>query len=196
MLFAGVLGILVTSGEFRQSTATATYLATPNRGPVLVAKLASAAVAGAIFGLMAAAVSTGAGLAFIAGQGHARLIGLGPIAGHAAGAMIGAALLAMVGAGIGSLIRSQLAGIIALFFGAFVVESLVGGLFTSIRPYRPYTAATTMAGIRLGGAAFGPAYGVSGSAPLPFAATVGLLAGIVAALAIVAARTTLHRDIA
>jgi hypothetical protein len=64
--------------------------------------------------------------------------------------------------GLGSLLRSQLVGIIAIFIWALVVESLIGGLFTSIRPYLPYTPSTTLAGIKLGGAAFGPAHNVKG----------------------------------
>lgn len=116
--------------------------------------------------------------------------------GHAAGAMLGAALLAMIGVGLGSLIRSELAGIIAIFIWALVIESLIGGLFTPIRPYLPYTAATTLAGIKLGGAAFGPAHSATGGSPLPFAAAAELLIGVAALVAVAAARTTLQRDIA
>jgi hypothetical protein len=83
-----------------------------------------------------------------------------------------------------------------VFVWALVVESLIGGLFTTIRPYLPYTAATTLAGIKLGGAAFGPAHGLAGVAgPLPFAAAVAVVAAIVVAVAAIAARTTLTRDI-
>ena len=43
LVLATVMGVTVSSGEFRHSTATLTYLATPHRGRVLAAK----AVAGA-----------------------------------------------------------------------------------------------------------------------------------------------------
>jgi hypothetical protein len=196
MILAAVLGILVASGEFRHSSATLTYLATPDRTRVLLAKMPAAALIGALFGLVAAAISTGLGLAFTAGRGDAIALGTSTMLGHAAGAMLGAALLAMIGVGLGSLIRSELAGIIALFIWALVIESLIGGLFTSIRPYLPYTAATTLAGIKLGGAAFGPAHSVTGGSPLPFAAAAGLLIGVAALVSVVAARTTMQRDIA
>ena len=196
MILAAVLGILVASGEFRHSSATLTYLATPDRTRVLLAKMPAAALIGALFGLVAAAISTGLGLAFIAGRGDAIALGTSTMLGHAAGAMLGTALLAMIGVGLGSLIRSELVGIIALFIWALVIESLIGGLFTSIRPYLPYTAATTLAGIRLGGAAFGPAHTVTGGSPLPFAAAAGLLIGVAALVSVVAARTTMQRDIA
>ena len=196
MILAAVLGILVASGEFRHSSATLTYLATPDRTRVLLAKMPAAALIGALFGLVAAAISTGLGLAFTAGRGDAIAVGTSTMLGHAAGAMLGAALLAMIGVGLGSLIRSELAGIIAIFIWALVIESLIGGLFTSIRPYLPYTTATTLAGIKLGGAAFGPAHTVTGGSPLPFAASAGLLIGVAALVSVVAARTTMQRDIA
>ena len=85
---------------------------------------------------------------------------------------------------------------IGIFVWGLVVESLIGGLFTAVRPYLPYTAATTLAGIKLGGAAFGPAHGLAGVAgPLPFAAAAALVAAIAVTLAALAARTTLTRDI-
>jgi ABC-2 type transport system permease protein len=195
MLLAAVLGVTVASGEFRHGSATLTYLATPGRGRVLIAKALAAAGIGAIFGLVAAVIATGAGLAFAAGHGDRIALGAGTLAGHGAGAILGAALLAAAGAGLGALIRSQLAGVIGIFAWGIVIESLLGGLFTAVRPYLPYTAATTLAGVRLGGAAFGPAHGLSGGGPLPFAATAGLVAAIAVVISAVAARTTVPRDI-
>jgi ABC-2 type transport system permease protein len=195
MLFAGILGVTASSGEFRHASATLTYLANPNRVRVLFAKALAAAGVGAIFGLVSAGIATGVGLAFVAGHHYQVALAGGTIARHAAGAMVGAALLAAVGVGIGSLIRSQLAGVIGVFVWGLVVESVIGGLFTSVRPYLPYTAATTLAGIKLGGAAFGPAHGVGGGSPLPFMAAAALVAGVAALISFVASRTTVPADI-
>jgi hypothetical protein len=65
----------------------------------------------------------------------------------------------------------------------------------SVRPYLPYTAATALAGTPLGAASFGPGRGVSGTAALPFAAGTALLAAIAVAGALIAARTTIRRDV-
>ncbi len=195
MLMAAVLGVIVASGEFRHNTATFTYLATPGRSKVLMAKAAVAAVGGAAFGLVSSIVATTVGLAFVAGQGSHVSLGTGTLIGHGAGAVLAAALLGSVGVGIGSLVRSQLAGVIGIFVWGVVVESVVGGLFTSVRPYLPYTAATTLAGAQVGGAAFGPAHDLSGGGPLPFVGAALLLAGVSAAVALVAARTTVLSDI-
>lgn len=195
MLLAAVLGVIVASGEFRHNTVTLTYLGTPDRARALVAKGVASAAAGAIFGLVSSVIATGVGLAFAVGQGDQVALGAGTLVWHAAGAVLAAALLAAAGTGIGSLVRSQLAGVIGVFVWGVVVESVIGGLFTSVRPYLPYTAATTMAGAQLGGAAFGPAHDLSGGGPLPFVAAAVLLAGVAAAISLVAARTTVPRDV-
>jgi ABC-2 type transport system permease protein len=195
MIFAAVLGVIIASGEFRHHTATLTYLCTPDRRRVLAAKGMVAAAAGTIFGLASALIATAVGLIFVAGHGYHVALSAGTLAAHAAGALLGAALFGAIGAGLGSLLRSQLAGVITVFVWALVIESVIGGLFTSVRPYLPYTAATTLAGIKLGGAAFGPAHNLSGGSPLPFAAAAALVAGVAVLLDVITARTTLRRDV-
>jgi hypothetical protein len=64
-----------------------------------------------------------------------------------------------------------------------------------VRPYLPYTAATTLSGSTLGGAAFGPAHNLSGGTALPFAGGAALLLGVAIALSLLAARTTVRHDI-
>jgi ABC-type transport system involved in multi-copper enzyme maturation permease subunit len=195
MLFAAVLGSIVANGEFRHSTATLTYLTTPRRTRVLLAKVIASSCAGSLFGLVAGIIATGVGLAFAAGHGGHVALSAGTLVGHVAGALVGAALLAALGVAIGSLVRSQLATVIGIFVWAIIIESLIGGLYTSTRPYLPYTAATALAGTKLGSAAFGPAHGLNGGGPLPFVAGAALLAAFAAAAALLAARTTVRRDI-
>jgi ABC-2 type transport system permease protein len=195
MLFAAVLGAIAVTGEFRHATATGTYLATPRRSRVLAAKAVAAAAVGALFGLVAGLVATGVGLIFAAARGDHVALSAGTLAGHVGGATAGAAVLAALGAALGSLVRSQLAAVIGIFVWAIVIESVIGGLYTSVRPYLPYTVATTLAGAKLGNAAFGPAHGLSGGGPLPFIGGLALLAGLTAVIALAAARLTLPRDI-
>ncbi|HLN71185.1 MAG TPA: hypothetical protein VK280_28435 [Streptosporangiaceae bacterium] len=195
LLLGAVLGVTITSGEFRHQTATLTYLATPNRTRVLAAKMVAAAAGGAVFGLAVYLMAAGVGLGFVAAHGYPVSIGAGTFVRYGLGHVVGGALLGCLGAVLGSLVRSQLAAVIAVFVWSIILESLIGGLFTSIRPYLPYTAGTTLAGTALGAAGFGPAHGVSGAAPLPFAAATALLAGLAVVLAFAAARTTVRRDV-
>ena len=196
LLLAAVLGVTVSSGEFRHATATQTYLATPRRSRVLAAKAIAAAAAGAVFGLVGYGLAAGTGLIFVAVHGYHVAIGDATLARYAIGHVVAAALLAAIGVALGSLVRSQLAAIIAVFVWAIVIESIIGGLFNSVQPYLPYTAATALAGSQLGGAAFGPAHGASTTAaPLPFAAATALLAAVAIAAGVLAARTTVARDV-
>ena len=115
---------------------------------------------------------------------------------HRLGHLVAAALMAAIGAALGSLIRSQIAAVIGVFAWTIVIESLLGALFNAVQPYLPYTAATTLAGTQLGGAAFGPAHDASTAATaLPFAAAVALLAALALVLALLAGRTTVPRDV-
>jgi ABC-2 type transport system permease protein len=195
MLLAAVLGLISATGEYRHGSATLTYLATPNRGRVLAAKAVAAACFGAGFGLVAALVSVGIGVGVAAGHPGGIALGSGPLAGHAAGAVLGGALLGALGVAIGSLVRSQLAAVIGIFVWAVVIESLLGGLFTAIRPYLPYTAATTLGGAKLGAAAFGPGYSASSQAALPFLGAAALVAAVAIAISLLAERTTVRHDI-
>jgi len=200
MLFAMVMGVIASSGEFRHSTATLTYLAGPRRSRVLAAKAAAAAVVGAIFGLAGAVVATGIGLAFTSGE---------PITLSAAtfvrddlGAVLGAALLAALGVAVGSLIRSELAGVVGVLIWSLLIEPLIGGLYPTTEPYLPYTAATTLAGAKVGVGAGGLHVNVQRGAvaavapgPLPFGAVVALLGALVIVVSVIAARSRLRADI-
>jgi ABC-type transport system involved in multi-copper enzyme maturation permease subunit len=195
LIFAAVLGVTISSGEFRHHTATYTYLATPDRGRVMAAKIGAGALGGAVFGLAGYAITLVTGLSFTSAHGYRLVIGAGTLASWGAGHVVGGALLAGLGVVVGSVVRSQLGGVIGVFVWTLIIESLIGGLFGAVRPYLPYTAATALGGTPLGSANFGPARGVSGVAPLPFAAAAALLAAIALAGALVAARTTVRRDI-
>lgn len=195
MILAAVLGVIATSGEYRHGSATLTYLTTPGRVRVLIAKATAVAVAGAGYGIAAGLAATAVGLGFVLGQGDHVTLGAATLAGHIAGAGVGAALLGVLGVGLGSLVRSQLAGVIGVFVWCLVLESILGGTVTAVRPYLPYTAASTLGGAKLGAAAFGPGYTVSGQQALPFIAAAALVAAIGAACSALASRTTLGSDI-
>jgi ABC-type transport system involved in multi-copper enzyme maturation permease subunit len=192
MIIAMVLGVTISSGEFRHHTATNTYLAVPDRNRVLAAKAVVGAIGGAVYGIAGYLTALAVGLSFTAAHGYRLVIGAGTLADWGIGRVVGTALLGVIGVVVGSLVRSQLAGVVGVFVWALLLESLIGGLFGAARPYLPYTAATSLAGTPLGEAGFSPASGV---APLPFAAAAALLLAIALAGAVVAARTTVRRDI-
>jgi ABC-2 type transport system permease protein len=197
LLFAAVIGVVIVTSEFRHQTITLTYLDTPSRDRVLIAKLEAGAVAGAISGVLSFLIALVAGYAFTLGRGYHVVIGDGTLARYGAGHLLAGALMATLGVGIGALVKSQLVGVIIVLGWSVVIESFIGGLFPSSRPYLPYTAATSLSGMPLGSGAFGSAHTAAGTGtPLPFAATAALLLAMTALLAVLAARTTLRRDVA
>lgn len=195
ILMAWVLGVVVSSGEFRHGTSTLTYLAFPRRGRVLVAKVLVGFVGGAVVGACGAAVTIGISLAFVASRGEPVVLSAGTIAGDAGGAVLAAALWAAVGVGLGSLVRAQIAGVIGAFAWALFVEAIVGGVFDQLGPYLPFTAATTLGGARLGSGGFGFT-GTTSATPLPFVAAAALVAGVAVVVCAVAASTTVRHDVA
>jgi ABC-2 type transport system permease protein len=196
LLFAAVIGVVAVTTEFRHQTITLTYLDTPSRGRVLAAKLGAVAVVGAVSGGLSYLIALVVGYAFTLARGYQVAVSDGSLADHGAGHLLAGTLMATLGAGVGALVKSQLAGVIIVLAWSTVIESIIGGLYPGSRPYLPYTAASSLAGIPLGGGAFGPAHTTTGTGtPLPFAASAALLLAMTAFLAVLAARTTLRRDV-
>lgn len=194
ILVAGILGITLSSGEFRHGTMTLTYLAFPRRRQVLAAKLMVGFIGGLVVGAAGAATTSAITLGFVRAHGYPVALGTSAIIRDAAGATLAAGLVAAIGVALGSLVRSQIAAVIAAFVWAFFVESIVGGVFNSLDPYLPFTAATTLAGSRLGGGGFGFGGNPSTTA-LPFLAASALVVALAAALSAGAAATSINRDI-
>jgi len=196
LLFAAVAGVTVTTSEYRHHTATLTYLALPDRNRVLRAKMVAGALTGLVFGLAAVVVAGGTAVGFTLAKGYQIPLSDATMIRFAVGSLLAGALLSAIGTGVGALVKSQLAGIVSVFVWTIVIESLIGGLFNSTRPYLPYTAATNLGGAALGGAAFGPAHSGAGTGtPLPFAATVALLLAVAAAVTVAAAMTSVRSDV-
>lgn len=192
LLVAMIYGTTVVTGEFRHNTITDTYLDQPDRGRVLAAKVITAGLAGALFGLLAAAITTSAATGFTAARGYHFAYSAATIARYGAGAAAGAALLAAVGAGLGALLRSQLTAAIVVFAWAFAVEQLLGAVDKPLAPYLPVIAANTMAGAT-SKATMPPV--PSGITALPLAGAAPLLVGLAVVLTVAAALTTVRRDI-
>jgi hypothetical protein len=185
MILALVFGVTVATSEFRHSTATVTYLAVPDRVRVLIAKVIAGAVAGLVFGLAAAAAAIAIALIFVASKGYSVALSGETIARYAGGYVVGSALMVATGTALGSLVRSQLAGIIAVFGWALIIEGILSNEFSSMAPYLPFSAAKSLTGEAL----------VGGAAPLPFAAATGLVAGVVIVIAFIASQVTLSKDV-
>jgi ABC-type transport system involved in multi-copper enzyme maturation permease subunit len=133
VLVAMLLGSHIVTSEFAQRTATATFLVTPRRERVIMAKLAAAGACGALFWLIATVLDGVVTPIFTATQ-HLSA----PLTGHEVTRAVLLGLLsfelwAAFGLGLGAVIRGQVAALIAGiagYAGGFaVVEAVFHALY-------------------------------------------------------------------
>jgi ABC-2 type transport system permease protein len=181
VLVAGILGMTT---EYRFMTVTPTFLVTPRRGRVLAAKLIVHAGFGLVMGLVCAVVAAGLATALIGLKPHAQL-GTVTIVQICGGTLLGYALFAVVGVAVGALVRDQIAAIIGGLLWTLVVEGLLVAFLPAVGQWLPTGAlhATLQA------TAF------NGGQLLPAWAGSLVLLGYGIGFAVLAARTTLRRDI-
>lgn len=125
-LLALVLGILSMSGEFRHKTITATLLASPRRGRLIVGKLVGLMLIVVLNALFFTAGS-------LIGGGSMLLAGDGPLfpeplelTGTLLRMVLVLVLWGLIGFGLGVLIPSQVVALFVGVAGALLVEPLLG----------------------------------------------------------------------
>lgn len=106
MVLVLVLGVLMITNEFRHGTASTTFLVTPQRYPVLAAKLGAALGLGILTGLAYVAVNAGLALPLFS-EREGNLPATSDIVAVYAGVVASMALLAAFGLGIGAIVRNQ-----------------------------------------------------------------------------------------
>lgn len=140
-----VLGVLVITTEFRHGTSGSTFLVSPRRWPVLVAKLGACVLVGVLAGLLFILVNGGLAISLFDGRGGT-LPPTGEIAEVYAGVVVSFALLCVFGLGIGAIVRNQVGAIIAAIAVFFVISGLPELLPGSIGEYFPSQAVGTLHG--------------------------------------------------
>jgi ABC-type transport system involved in multi-copper enzyme maturation permease subunit len=147
-----VVGVMSIGSEYRHKTITSTFLSTPKRIRVMVAKVISLLGIGAFYGLVFLLGSVTVGGATIAIKGFSPVPELGPISRALALSLLVLGLWSLVGLGAGILIPNQVAAILIAVGAAFIVEPLAGFLLglvswgQSIAPYMPSMATSAMVG--------------------------------------------------
>ncbi len=181
MILFVALGAVGAAGEFRHGTAIPTFLATPIRGRVVAAKLATYLALGLLVALIATTLQLAIALPWLTADGR----GIAPwsadvispvIANLVAGACYGA-----LGVGIGLLVRNQLVALMVAIGWFTIAESALAILAPGISRFLP------------GGAFSG--VDTHDLQLLPLYAAVPLLAAYVATISLLALQTTLRRDI-
>ena len=183
-IFVLVLGIIGMTTEYRHMTVTSTFLATPQRGRVMVAKMMVHAVLGLLFAIVCFVLAVLLATALLPLKEHAS-IEASVIWQIFGGALLAFAFYGVVGVALGALIRNQIAAILAALVWVLLVEALVVAFLPKVGKFLP------------GGAANGVLQATSFSSEgyLPVWQSSLVLLGYGVLFAVIAARTTLRRDI-
>ena len=146
MVLILVLGVLMITNEFRHGTASTTFLVTPQRYPVLIAKLGAALGLGALAGLAYVAVNAGLALPLFESR-EGTLPATSQIVEVYAGVVASFALLAAFGLGIGAIVRNQVGAIIAALAFFFILSTLPELIPGDIGDYFPAQAVGSLHGL-------------------------------------------------
>lgn len=150
-LFAGLLGALSITGELRHGTIRPTFLATPTRAKVLIAKAVVVVLAGIGFGVVAEGLALGLGAAVLGLRGVPILLDSGDYTQLMIGGIVAAALFGPVGLGLGAILRNQVTTLVGLFAWVLFLENVLLGQLPGAARYLPGTAAAAIAGSTLTG---------------------------------------------
>jgi ABC-2 type transport system permease protein len=162
-LALGVLGVLVTAGEYSTGMIRSTLAAVPKRLPVLWSKAG-------LYGLISLGVGTVAvGATFLINSGilsgthAAQSLGTEGVLRSLLGAGVYLGLVGVIGAALGSVLRSVAGGIAVLVGGFLLLPTMIMLLPSSIQdaigPYLPSSAGEAMYSLHQGTSTLSPAAG-------------------------------------
>lgn len=181
-----ILGILVLTQEFRFGTATPSFLVTPKRGRVLVAKLIAIALVGAVFAVVSALLAVAASAVLIPIKD-----GVVNYDAQVLQVLLGAILVMVlygpIGIAVGALVKNQIAAVVGALAFTFIIEQLLIALRPEVGRWTPGGASTAV--LQLGDLA------TSRGDLLPVWGGVLVLLAYAAVLSAIAARLTLRRDL-
>jgi ABC-2 type transport system permease protein len=178
VFFLAVLGAIAAAGEYRHGTISQRVLASPARGRVLVAKLAAYAAVGAATAAVVAAVGSALGQAVVSSKGYTLDLSHSGVR-LAAGIVIATGLAAVLGVIVGSITRNPTTAMVAIF-SAWITEKVAGDWIGQAAQYLPFHLIENVLGLTPA-----MAWGYAALA----------LAGLTGALALVALRVFLPRDV-
>jgi ABC-2 type transport system permease protein len=177
-----VVGIIISSGEFRHGTAADTFLTTPRRHQVLAAKLAVGAGLGLAAGVVTSIACVGIASLLYNVKGATFPFADVGVWLSLAGTLAYTTLFAVLGVAFGSLVRNQTVAVAGALAWLAVVEHTLVNLAPDIGRWLPAAAGQAIVRTPLDGL-------------LSPAAATALLAAYVSAIALASIRVEATRDV-
>ncbi|MFF4897861.1 ABC transporter permease [Streptomyces sp. NPDC001068] len=163
-LALGVLGVLVTAGEYSTGMIRSTMAAVPRRLPVLWSKAAVFGLVALVVGTLGAFAAFGAGSGIVAGTPAATGFGHAGVVRSLLGAGLYLGLVGVIGTALGALLRSVAGGIAVLVAALMLVPGLIsllpGSWQDGISPYLPSNAGESMFALTHDGTTLSPGAGL------------------------------------
>ena len=146
-----VLGVIIGAGDRRHATATMTFLATPSRGRVVVAKMVVALLVGLAYGLAAQLATVAVAAPVVLARGADLSLGNSDVLRSLVLGVFGIALWGVIGVALGILLRNQIAAILVAVGYIFIGDFLLAGALSladldAAAPYTPNNASSAIVG--------------------------------------------------
>ncbi|HZM83097.1 MAG TPA: hypothetical protein VFC19_45885 [Candidatus Limnocylindrales bacterium] len=135
VMFVALLGAILFTNENFHQTATATFLTTPQRVKVIVAKFATAIIAAAFFWVLTTAINAAAGAIFFNAKGYDAQLTQWPVTRAILMNGLAYGLWAVLGVGLGVLIRNQIGTVVTLAVTYIIGTQAVQLVFTLIHEF-------------------------------------------------------------
>ena len=144
-LLAIILGITITTAEFRHGTITPTFLASPQRERVIGSKAVASAIVSLVFAILAFVVVLAVAVPWLTIIDAELHFGDGEVATRVAKALLLVVLWGLLGVAIGAIVHSQVAALVGTLLWVFLGETLLVGLFglidiDGVAAYLPFQA--------------------------------------------------------
>jgi ABC-2 type transport system permease protein len=178
VFFLAVLGAIAAAGEYRHRTISQRFLASPARRRVLLSKLAAHGLVGAGTAVVVTGVAAAVGQAVVSSKGYTLDLGDAGLR-MLAGIAVATTLAGMLGVVVGSITRNPTTAMVAIF-GVWMTEKIAGGWFGDVSQYFPFALIENVLGLQT---------------PIAWGYAALALAGVTVALALVAQRVFVTRDV-
>jgi ABC-2 type transport system permease protein len=146
-VFSALTGVLLVTSEYRFGTIRPTFLFTPRRSQVIVAKLVASLLAGLVFGVVGEALGFGIAYACLEGRGIPLVLHGGSLTLLLLGTVAGTAFFGAIGASVAAIVRNQIGTIVGLLAWGFIVENLLFAFVPSVGRFTPGQAQNALAGL-------------------------------------------------
>ena len=143
-LFATLIGVMAITSEFRHGTIRPTFVVTPRRGRVVVAKVVSSLLMGLVFGAFAIGLSFGIGSVVLLARGAHLVLGGNHLLLLVLGTIAMTALWAVLGVGFGAVLKNQVFAVIALIVWTGVVNPILNGALPGAGRWTPTAASASL----------------------------------------------------